>query len=70
MAVYGEIDYPWGVSGYWTQTYFNDNEEYTTAFTGTFSEDGNTLVIDWTGEREGLYGYYDLEIEGTWTATR
>lgn len=72
MTMYGTISYPWGISGYWTDSsnYFNGSSMTTTSFTGTFSEDGNSLVVEWWGEREGYSGYYDLEITGTWTLTR
>ncbi len=72
LTAYGTIDYPWGVSGYFTdpQNYFYSGGEYLNTFTGVFSPDGTTLTITVSGSRSDWSGYYDLELSGTWTLSR
>ena len=69
LTLLGSIDYPWGVSGYWTdeQDWFYEDETWLTEFTGTFSDDGSTLILDLYGARDDLFGRYDVSLEGTWT---
>ncbi|MCK6507225.1 putative metal-binding motif-containing protein [Myxococcota bacterium] len=68
VTLVGSIDYPWGVSGYFTDQ--NDwfyVDDWQTEFTGEFSEDGSTLVLELAAARDDLFGSYDVSLEGTWT---
>jgi len=71
LTLYGTIDYPWGVSGYWTdaQSWFFVDPDWQTSFTGTFSADGSSLDLVLTGSRNNLFGSYDVSLDGTWALT-
>lgn len=75
LSLHGQIDYPWGVSGYWTDTQYwfaestgsdtSDSSLWLTSFDGEFSEDG-TLTLQLTGAHDGLFGSYDVSLDGPW----
>ena len=58
LRLQGTLDYPWGVTGYWTDDYnwFYQDGDWNTDLTGTFSEDGSTLSLKLTGSRDSLFG--------------
>lgn len=78
MMIYGQIDYPWGVSGHWADeqywfayggagTDYTDGTQWETSFSGEFSADGSTLILDFEGARDDLFDRHDVSLEGTWS---
>ncbi len=69
FSLYGEIEYPWDVSGYWQDTMnWWDGAGGETWFTGQFSEDGQSLTLTLWGE--GSFAAYEVTLDGTWMVER
>ncbi|RME27687.1 MAG: hypothetical protein D6798_03995 [Deltaproteobacteria bacterium] len=69
LTLYGTIDYPWDVTGYWQDTMnWWDGAGGETSLSGQFSADGSTLVLELHGLGDFLG--YEVTADGTWTVTR
>lgn len=69
INIVGELDYPWGVTGYWydSQSWW-DEDAGQTELTGEFSEDGQTLTLSlWA---DGDFSGYSVSLEGDWMLSR